>query len=366
MTVSAVYRRVHDAWNYRLRNFNRGRWASHCRPTTIVLLLTERCNAKCLHCDIWKNTGKEDTPSFEQWKQVLSDLRGWLGPVTVTLSGGEALIRPFATDLVAHGSKLGLFMEHLTHGYWEDQTKIERLALARPGMVTISFDGIGETHTRIRGRPMFWERTTRTIETLLRMRREHQLPYTVRLKHVIMSHNLNDTVEVARFANRDGMEVFYQPIEQNYNTQEDANWHLGSSNWPQDTNKVVSNVRTLIELKKQGYHIANSLTQLEVMIPYFQDPDAHRVTTMSHSAHERKVFCSALTHMQVHGNGDVRPCAMAPPVGNIRQTPIREIWTGRPRFWEGGCCLTKRLTEREVSSVIPAESLQVASEWKSK
>src|SRR5512134_2635434 len=88
-------RELYEGFNYRLRSFAGGRWASYCRPTSIVFLLTELCNARCLHCYIWKNRGKEDSPTVEQWKTVLSDLRSWLGPVQVSFSGGEALLRPF-------------------------------------------------------------------------------------------------------------------------------------------------------------------------------------------------------------------------------------------------------------------------------
>src|SRR5262245_25495414 len=119
-----MYKRAHEGLNYRLRGFAGGRWATWCRPTSIVLLLTERCNARCVHCDIWKNRGQEEMPTVDQWKQVLTDLRTWLGPVQLTFSGGEALLRPVAPDLVAHGSSIGLFVEVLTHGYWVDQTRI--------------------------------------------------------------------------------------------------------------------------------------------------------------------------------------------------------------------------------------------------
>src|SRR5271165_4271906 len=112
--VAKFRERVHSAVNYRLRTVAGGRLASYCRPTSIAILLTERCNARCVHCDIWKNRGQEDQPTVEQWKTLLRDLRRWLGPVEVVLTGGEALLMPFATDLVAYGSSLGLLIEHLT------------------------------------------------------------------------------------------------------------------------------------------------------------------------------------------------------------------------------------------------------------
>src|SRR5689334_20664857 len=135
-----LYRRLYQAVNYRVRRAGRGRWANHCRPTEIAFLMTDLCNARCIHCDIWKNKGREQSPSVERYKEVLSDLRRWLGPVAVYFSGGEALLRPYTTDLLAHASALGLYTELLTHGYWDDQSRIEKAALARPSRITVSLD----------------------------------------------------------------------------------------------------------------------------------------------------------------------------------------------------------------------------------
>lgn len=359
-----VYRRAYEVFNYRLRHWAGGRLASHCRPVSIVFLLTERCNAKCLHCNIWMNRGQENSPTFEQWQTVLTDMRRWLGPVQVTFSGGEALLKPYTIDLIRHAHDLGLNLELLTHGWWEDQTKIEKVALAKPWRVTISLDGIGEVHNIVRGKPNFWEKTSRTIDTLRRMRKEHKLGYTIRLKNVIMSHNLSDTLKVAEFANQDGMDVFYQPIEQNYNTADNPEWYTQSNNWPSDTSLAISNVRQLIEMKRKGYRIANSFAQLEAMIPYFENPDQSRIAIQTHSAHEQRRSCNALIMMQLQSNGDITVCTGAPSVGNVKDAPIREIWENRPHFWEQGCCLEKRCSETELLQIDPAASLKAASAWK--
>src|SRR5450759_4326788 len=89
--LANAYRRAYTAVNYRLRTLSGGRWADHCRPTDIGFLMTNLCNAKCVHCDIWKNKGKDDTPTLDQYKATLNDMRSWLGPVHVFFSGGEAL-----------------------------------------------------------------------------------------------------------------------------------------------------------------------------------------------------------------------------------------------------------------------------------
>jgi MoaA/NifB/PqqE/SkfB family radical SAM enzyme len=341
--LNYLRRRVYEGANYRLRTLADGRWASHCRPTSIALLLTERCNARCLHCDIWKNRGKEDRPSREHWQTLLDDLRDWLGPVHVTFSGGEALLNPLTIELVQYASSKGLFVELLTHGFWEDQKKIELLVAARPARVTISLDGVGAMHNTVRGREGFFDKTARTIETLLRMREASTSPLTIRLKTVIMKQNLTDVCNVARFAQRHQLEAFYQPIEQNYNTTEDPLWFQHSETWPDDVPKAVAVVQELKQLKLSGFPIVNSQNQLDAMIPYFQDPARHRVSVQAHQAHERKLSCSALTTLQVQANGDVTTCAAMPPIANFKDRSIREIWDHRPRWWESGCCLERRL-----------------------
>jgi MoaA/NifB/PqqE/SkfB family radical SAM enzyme len=311
-----------------------------------MVLLTERCNARCLHCDIWKNRGKENVPSPDEWKAVVRDLRRWLGPINIVFTGGEALLMPFAPPVVSYASAIGLLVEHLTHGYWLDQSRIEELAKANPWRVTISCDGIGATHDKIRGRDKFFDAVYTTIQTLLRLRRDLRLEYTIRLKTVIMEHNLHQVTEIARFAREHGLEVFYQPIEQNYNTPEDQTWFQHSDNWPKDRDRAIAVVEELIELKRQGQPIANTVHQLEVMIPYFRDPESMMVITQGHSAHD-KPLCAALTTLQIQSNGDVRTCWCRDPLGNIKKTPIRQIWASRPHWWESGCCMEQRMSEAE-------------------
>ena len=354
--VRLLYKRVYDRVNDTLRTAAGGRFASLCRPTWISLLLTERCNSRCVHCDIWKNRGKEEgAPTREQWEACLSEIRSWLGPAHVCITGGEALLVPHSIDIVRHGVRAGLLIEVLTHGYWNDQTRIEALARANPWRITISVDGLGDVHSAIRGRKGFAERTFGSIETLLALRAGEGLGYSILLKTVVMRHNLDELAPIARFAASRGVEVLYQPIEQNYNTPEDPRWFETSENWPDDPERAVSAVQELLELKRSGLPIANSEEQLEVMVPYFRRPAALRVATQSHTAHDPRRVCSALSLVQIQANGDVRVCAMAPPVGNIKEGPLRQIWAERPRWWLRGCCLEHRLAPEES---LPARALR--------
>ena len=355
LTPSAVYRRLYEGANYRLRTFAGGRFADRCRPVSIMFLLTELCNARCVHCDIWKNKGKEESPTAAQWLRVLDDLRAWLGPVAIVFTGGEALLKPYSIELAAHASARGFSLEFLTHGYWKDQAKIEQLALAGPSQITISVDGIGAVHSLIRGREDFFEQTNRTIETLLGIRSRRKLGYRIQLKTVIMQQNLDSLGEVARYASREGMQVFYQPIEQNYNTAEDPAWFLTSPTWPRDPEAAVRAVRELIQLKRAGLHIANTEAHFEAMIRYFLDPASLQRLTQMHIAQQKRSPCAALTVLQLQANGDVTVCCHRPPVGNIKDSPIRQIWQRRTRYWELECCLAGEAVLTPLQPEAPAD-----------
>ncbi len=334
--MNLLYNRIHGAANYRLRKFAGGRYAAHCRPVTVVFLLTEHCNARCIHCDIWKNKDAEDVPTLQQLKDCLQDLRQWLGPVQISFTGGEALLQPSTIELVRHASSLGLFVEVLTNGYWSGEAKMQSLAMARPWRVKISMDGEERGHNIVRGRDDFYAKTTASIQTLLRARQEHNLKYSLMLKTVIMAQNLDEVVSVARYAADNKVEVLYQPIEQTYNTAPDLNWYEHCDNWPRDLVKVKAVLRELEDLKKQGLPIVNTYEHLRLMADYFENPAPLQLTVQSHV--NPGEFCSAATSFQLQANGDVRTCARKGPIGNIKTASIRTIWKNRPRFWETGCC----------------------------
>jgi MoaA/NifB/PqqE/SkfB family radical SAM enzyme len=336
--VTHIYQRLYSAANYRLRFFLGGRLAGLCRPVCIMFLLTERCTARCVHCDIWKNSGPEERPTAGQWSTVLGDLARWLGPVPVTFTGGEALLNPDTPGLVGRAVSLGLSVELLSNGYWSDLSRLESAARQNPACITVSLDAAGETHSAIRGRDDFWKLTEGALDMLVRLRRENRLNYVIRLKTVIMEQNVRQAPEVAGFARDRGLEVFYQPIEQNYNTPENPRWYESAPTWPKDTGEALRAVSEIIRLKRAGYPVANSFAQLEVMSRYFEDPGGLRVSVQAHSAHERRQTCNALTMLQIQANGDVVVCARVAPVGNIKSKGIRQIWRERPALWKAGCC----------------------------
>jgi hypothetical protein len=87
------------------------------------------------------------------------------------------------------------------------------------------------------------------------------------------------------------------------------------------------------------------------MIPYFRDPESLLVVTQSHTAHEKKSMCAALTNLQIQSDGDVKMCWSMNPIGNIKTESIRKMWESRPHWWESGCCRGSRMSDAEKATV---------------
>ena len=176
-----------------------GRWARGLPLSSggVMLLLTERCNSRCVHCDIWKNRGKEDSSHAGAVGGALADSAAGSDRSTSDHRGRGAP-RALHARRRAPRVRLGLLMEDLTHGYWNDQTRIEGLARANPGGSRFPSTGSARS-TRGSADGSILRGNVDSIQTLLRLR-ESEAGYSVLLKTVIMRHNLPRSAPIARFA----------------------------------------------------------------------------------------------------------------------------------------------------------------------
>ncbi|MCI1640717.1 MAG: TIGR04133 family radical SAM/SPASM protein [Bacteroidales bacterium] len=127
---------------------------------------TLRCNLHCRHCgsDCREVSSFRDMPE-EDFLKVLDSVRSRLDPhkVFVVITGGEPLVRP---DLVECGRDIyekGFPWGLVTNGFALDEKKFSSLLHAGMRSVTISLDGIGETHDWMRGRSGSFRRASDAI-----------------------------------------------------------------------------------------------------------------------------------------------------------------------------------------------------------
>ena len=150
-------------------------------PRHILMPITYRCNARCVMCNIWKMPIKAEL-TIGQIDQILAD-DIFRSVETLTITGGEPILRDDLVELVA------LFIGKLTrlnqltittNGLLPDKTiqfiqKIAQTCLKNNIhlSVSVSVDGVGEVHDRIRGIPGAFEKIEKAISQLKELQKEY-------------------------------------------------------------------------------------------------------------------------------------------------------------------------------------------------
>jgi hypothetical protein len=336
--INHLRARISDAFQARLAPFAAHVNKNLVRPTFICFKLSERCNSKCVHCDIWKN--QHEAPlTTEQWTRTLDDIRRWVGPAHVVFTGGEVFLRRDSLCIITRAAKIGLICEVLTNGLLTEREHCEELVRWGVDQVTISLDGVTpDTHFAVRRVPGMHEKILRTIDDLDDCRRRYRAPTKILLKMVVMKPNLHELVAMADWVKDRGQaSVRFQPIEQTYAQAEDLDWYKTSDLWIDDLPALTTAVHRLIARKQAGYPIRNSEVNLRSMIEYFSHPDRDMRKVQSHDDQRTEMCLSGVSSLVISSNGDVRWCHQMAPAGNVKTQLPRSIWESRAECWKRPC-----------------------------
>ena len=131
---------------------------------------TLTCNAKCKHCgssaEKKKYDGELKTDEIKAaFKQIANDMDA--SKILINVTGGEPLTRSDLCEVMEYASKdLGYHWGMTTNGILLNDENIEKLKKANMETVSISIDGLKETHDRFRGVPGSYEIILNNIKKL--------------------------------------------------------------------------------------------------------------------------------------------------------------------------------------------------------
>ena len=135
----------------------------------------------------------------------------------------------------------------------------------------------------------------------------------------LMSHNGHEAEAILQLAEQTDVEgVLFQPVYQHFgDNREDEHWHDGSTLWP-SAEQSVALVDRLLQAKRTGARVLNTIEQLRLMREYFIDPTVCRKACVASDA-----------SLVIECDGSVYACVFKPagPLGNVRQATPRELWT---------------------------------------
>ena len=232
--------------------------------------LTYNCNLRCKMCPFWRRPSPD--PSLAQEKAILKQIYR-SGAVGVAFEGGEPLLRSDLVDILAFSRSLPLHTSLITNGTLLE-SRIDEIVPYINGVVYVSLDGLEETHDAIRGVSGSFRKALRGIGAA----REK---VSVTINTTVMAENVDEIESVVELAKELGTKISVAVAHEycNANASSPA------------TGKIPKIAHRLMELKREGYPIANSMGYFRVM------------------AKEKKWQCKpwAMVNIDPHGNV-VLPC----------------------------------------------------------
>jgi Fe-coproporphyrin III synthase len=288
----------------------------------VVLFPHNRCNCRCVMCDIWriKQTRQIETadltPHIESFRS--------LGTRWIALSGGEALLhddlRGFLELLRGEGMRITLLSTGLLLA--ENAVLVTELV----DDVIVSLDGPRETHNAIRRVRDAYERMAEGISALRTLRSD--MPVSGR--STVQKNNFRDlprTVEAARELGLNSISFLAVDAASMAFNREDG-WDNSQQARVMLTSSEVAELSALLDrmtdacaedfrsgfiqespekLRRIVRHFRSALGEVEAVAPKCNAP-----------------WVSAV----VESDGTVRPCFFHPSIGNFYEQPLAEIVNG--------------------------------------
>jgi len=310
----------YEAINNTLSRFKR------IKPITLALLVTERCNATCIMCNIWRegiSSGSE--LSLEQYERVLSG--SFFSNISaVVLAGGEAFLYPDFTNLVLLLFRLMPRLRKVmvaTNGLATDLTarKTEVIlktiqALKRRKrtqfVVQVSYDGVSETHDRIRAKNAH-VKVTKTLHSLMALRERYRC-LGLEAACVIQPLNLHEIEQVQAFLKKNRIQAVFPVV-----CQDSRFFKNESSEGIRFSDSQVEEVKRLLRRVSRG----ESNPGVRMLYHDFRGILNGRVNSRG---------CPTLRDtITIEPNGNVVPCINSGEnvLGNVLTEDVKEFWFSR-------------------------------------
>lgn len=169
-------------------------------PFSVTFILTHRCNFRCVYCAIPDAADAEMTTA--EFCAAIDDL-AQAGLARASFSGGEALLRPDALDIIGHARARGLSTSLNTNG-WHAVDRLDELAKILD-LLVVSLDGPRDVHDTLRRRPGSFDRVLATLDGA------HARGLATATITVLSPANLHAVDGVLDLAERHGFWAYFQP-----------------------------------------------------------------------------------------------------------------------------------------------------------
>ena len=278
---------------------------------------TLTCNAKCKHCgssaEKKQYDGELTTEEIKSaFKQIANDMDA--SKILINVTGGEPLVRKDLCEVMEYATnELGFHWGMTTNGILLTEENIEKLRKANMETISISIDGIEETHNKFRGVPNSYQIIINNIKNLKKAGYVKHIQVTT----VFHKENINQMKELYQIMLELGLDswrlVSMDPIGR---ANENDNLLLNG--------KEIKQLLDFIKSKKKDRRL-----ELTYGCPGFLG--------LEYEKEVRKQYFYCRTGINVASilyNGDLFVCPNVPRIkkliqGNIKTDNFNDVWNNK-------------------------------------
>jgi len=194
-----------------LSNLMRRYTGETLRPKWVVFEITDRCNSRCTHCNIWNTPNDKDPITADEIVKAFSDPL-FRDVKYIQITGGEPVLRKDLEEIFLrlHEILPGATLQLSTNALLPERVlEVVRASLAA-GItlyVGVSIDGIGAEHDKIRGVPGNFEKADFLLKELVKLRDTYGSRLLVSGGIVISDLTLHSVGPVREYARKMDIEL---------------------------------------------------------------------------------------------------------------------------------------------------------------
>ena len=195
-------------------------------------------------CPFWKRSSPDS--SLEREKAILKQIYA-SGACAIAFEGGEPLLRNDLVEILAFSRSLPLHTSIITNGTLLE-SRIHEISPYINGVVYVSLDGLEKTHDAIRGVSGCFKKAIRGITAAAQ-----KVPVTINT--TIMAENLHEIEGMVKLAKELNVRISVAIAHEYCNA---------TASVPA-VEEIVEIAGKLVEMKKKGYPLVNSMSYFKVM-----------------------------------------------------------------------------------------------------
>lgn len=260
----------------------------------VGIRLTRQCNMKCMYCNI-QNTIRKDL-TLNEWKKAVDIIKS-LGTKEIVILGGEPTLYPYILELVEYISKHAKLTCNLTTNAFGNFDLVKQLLENGLNSLGVSIDSL-EFKNSIS--PLKAKNGLNLIEYLIC----NSVNPNITNYTVLNKKNVDSIVDLIKYMNEKGVSTYILPFHWGNEGTFDhrKNNEKFAFVTDEDIIKYMTTIDKIIDMKKTGFKIKNSIEFLENSKKHIKNLDWK---------------CNGLSELRIDSDGKLVCCC--DKIGNVNK-----------------------------------------------